>query len=252
VKASDRFDLADVHSAGSSQQFGLEVVTVAQLLAMLERRELSLRQRYEAIVEKATDTRNLLGRVDFSVASDAAEEDASTGREDSSAGPSASSGAASAARRALARRQLRIAGSLQNVAQSANEILGIAEAFDDMHDQLVNNRIDNPDLKGRLRDHIAEPLHRIGKIRMPQWEAQLQLVQQQVEDPATAAPALAASIVLADEILVEMQQVLDRMLELETYNEVLSLLREIISDQEQINRKTKERQKERLENLLED
>jgi hypothetical protein len=30
------------------------------------------------------------------------------------------------------------------------------------------------------------------------------------------------------------------------------LLREIISDQEQINRKTKERQKERLENLLED
>ena len=87
---------------------------------------------------------------------------------------------------------------------------------------------------------------------MPQWEAELQLVQQHLDDPAAAAPALAESIKLADQILVEMHQVLDRMLELETYNEVLSLLREIINDQEQINRKTRERQKEKLENLLED
>jgi hypothetical protein len=49
-----------------------------------------------------------------------------------------------------------------------------------------------------------------------------------------------------------MRQVLDRMLELESYNEVLSLLREIITEQEQLRRKTNQRQKERLENLLED
>jgi hypothetical protein len=252
VKAADRYDLADVPRAGSSQQFGLEVVTVAQLLALLEHRELSLRQRYEAIYEKMTDTRNLLGRVDFNAAPEAADTDSSAAAEDvSAAAPADGSDRDSAARRALARRQLRIAGSLQNVDQAANEILGIAESFDDMVNQLNNNRIDNPDLEGRLHDRIAEPLHRIGKIRMPQWEAQLQLVQQHVEDPAAAAPALAASIATADQILVEMHQVLDSMLELENYNEVLSLLREIISDQEQINQKTKERQKERLENLLE-
>lgn len=252
VKAADRFDLADVPRAGSSQQFGLEVVTVAQLLAQLERRELSLRQRYEAIYEKVTDTRNLLDRVDFKETPEAREEDstsAETSSSDASAGPDDSD---SAVRRALARRQLRIAGSLQNVSQSANEILGIAEAFDDIYDQLINNRIDNPDLKARLHDHIAEPLHHIGKIRMPELEAKLQLVQERIDDPAAAAPALSESIALADQILVEMHQVLDRMLELESYNEVLSLLREIISDQEQINRKTKERQKERLKNLLED
>lgn len=251
VKASDRYDLADVPRAGSSQQFGLEVVTVAQLLAQLERRELSLRQRYEAIYEKVTDTRNLLDRVDFKEASVAGEEDSSTDQT-SSEGAAAADDSGSAARRALARRQLRVAGSLQNVSQSANEILGIAEAFDDIYDQLVNNRIDNPDLKARLHDHIAEPLHHIGKIRMPEWEAKLQLVQENIDDPAAAAPALSESIALADQILVEMHEVLDRMLELESYNEVLSLLREIISDQEQINRKTKERQKERLKNLLED
>ena len=162
---------------------------MAQLLATLERRELSLRQRFEAIYEKATDTRNLLDRVDFTAATDAADENTSATAEAASAESSTESGASdSAARRAMARRQLRIAGSLQNVAQSANEILGIAEAFDDMYEQLVNNRIDNPDLKGRLHDQIAEPLQRIGKIRMPQWEAELQLVQQHLDDPAAAAP----------------------------------------------------------------
>lgn len=246
VKATDLYDLADMPRAGSSQQFGLEVVTVDQLLALLERRELSLRQRYEAIVEKVTDTRNLLSRVEFSVETDDADEDAP---EDAEAEEEAAEGAAL---RALARRRLRIAGSLQNVTQSSNEIFGIAEAFDDIHDQLANNRIENAELRARLHDEIALPLHRIAAIRMPEWETQLQLVQEHVLDPEAGADALARSISLADEILVEMRQVLDKMLELESYNEILSLLREIISDQEQLHRKTNQRQKERLENLLED
>jgi hypothetical protein len=49
-----------------------------------------------------------------------------------------------------------------------------------------------------------------------------------------------------------MKQVLDRMLELETYNEVVALLRGIITDQDEINRRTKERQKDRLRTLLEE
>jgi hypothetical protein len=157
----------------------------------------------------------------------------------------------SASQRALARRRLRVAGSLQNVVQSADEITGVAEAFDDLHDQLTNNRIDIPDLKSRLREQIAQPLHRIGEERMPQLVARLELVEEHLQDDA-AAPELARAIALADEVLVEMRQVLDRMLELETYNEVLDLLRGIITDQQEINRRTKERQKERLRSLFEE
>jgi hypothetical protein len=153
--------------------------------------------------------------------------------------------------RALARRRLRVAGSLQNVVQSADEITGVAEAFDDLHDQLTNNRINIPDLKSRLREQIAQPLHRIGEARMPQLAARLELAEQHLHD-ATAAPELARAIALADEVLVEMKLVLDRMLELETYNEVLDLLRGIIADQQEINHRTKDRQKERIRNLFED
>ena len=60
VRAADRYNLSDAPRVGASQQFALDVVTVPQLLALLERRELELRQRFEAVFAKMTDTRNLL------------------------------------------------------------------------------------------------------------------------------------------------------------------------------------------------
>jgi hypothetical protein len=254
LRASDYFNLTDAPHAGSSQLFTLDVVTMAELLALLERRELQLRQRYESIYEKMTDTRQLLARVDSEDASREASD--ATGTEQATSSETGAANAAeepspAAAGRALARRRLRIAGSLQNVAQSAAEVSDVAQAFDDLHDQLTNNRIDNPDLQSRLREQIAEPLHRIGKQRMPQLAAQLKLVEEHLQE-AAGQPELAKSIALADEILVEMREVLDRMLELETYNEVVALLRGIISDQDEISRRTKDRQKDRLRSLFEE
>jgi hypothetical protein len=237
VKATDQYDLSPKPRAGSSQQFLLDVVTMAELLALLERRELELRQRYEAIYEKVTDTRNLLARVDFNNTTDE-----SSAPDDAVAPPAAAAAqpAESAAQRGLARRRLRVAGGLQNVAQVADEILGVAEAFDELHDQLTNNRIDNPDLKLRLREQIALPLRQIGAIRMPQLQAQVQLIETHLEDAAAGPPAVATAVETADAILVEMKHVLDRMLELETYNEVVAQFREIIKAQEEIHRRTRE------------
>jgi regulator of replication initiation timing len=145
-----------------------------------------------------------------------------------------------------------VSGSLQNVVQSTDEITGVAEAFDDLGEELVNNRIENSDLKNRLGEQIARPLHQIAQQRMPQLAAQLKLVEEHIEDPAVTAPELKKSIALADQLLIEMRRVLDRMLELETYNEVVTLLRDIISDQDQINKRTKEQQKDRLRSLFQD
>jgi hypothetical protein len=249
LRAADRFDLTQQPRAGSSQQFTLDVVTAADLLALMERRELALRQRFEAIVDKTTDTRNLLGRVEFGNGAGAAP--ATKEKQGDAAGAANAEEAASTPERELARRRLRVAGSLQNVAQSADEITGVAEAFDDLGEELLNNRIDNPDLQSRLREQIAQPLHRIGEQRMPELAKQLKLVEEHLADPAAGEAELVKSIALADQILVEMKQVLDRMLELETYNEVVTLLRNIISDQNSVNEQTKQRQKNRLRDLFE-
>jgi hypothetical protein len=248
VKAADRFDLNDEPHAGSSQQFVLDVVTPADLLALMERRELALRQRYESIFAKMTDTRNLLGRVEFAPGG----ADQPPGGDRSPDDDATAETSVATPQRELARRRLRVAGALQNVVQSADEVAGVADAFDDLGDELTNNRIDNPDLKSRLREQIAQPLHRIADARMPQLSAQLKLVEQHLDDATRGEAELVKTIALADELLVEMRQVLDRMLELETYNEVVALLRNIISDQDELGRQTKERQKEKLLDFIEE
>lgn len=86
---------------------------------------------------------------------------------------------------------------------------------------------------------------------MPQLTARLKLLEEHVQD-AEGPAALAGSLALADEILVEMRAVLDRMLELETYNELVAQLRGIIKDQQEISRQTRQRQRDRLRTLLED
>jgi hypothetical protein len=252
LKATDRYNLSNEPRAGTSQQFILDVVTAADLLALLERRELSLRQRFESIYEKLTDTRNLLNRVETNDTAEPSESNATAANGKGEAKNDASpESAATTAQRMLSRRRLRVAGSLQNIVQSADEVKGVAEAFDDLGDELTNNRIDNPDLKNRLGEQIAKPLHLIAEQRMPALAAQLKLVEERLDDPVATAPELKKAIAQADEVLVSMRQVLDKMLELETYNEVVALLRGIITDQDEINRRTKERQKEKLKGILE-
>ena len=49
-------------------------------------------------------------------------------------------------------------GALTNCRKGGPEVLGVAEEFDDICKQLVNNRIDTEELKNRLHGGIAVPL----------------------------------------------------------------------------------------------
>jgi hypothetical protein len=248
VLASDRYDLTGERHVGTSQAFTLAIVTPAQLREILEQRELSLRQRFEAIYDKMNETRDLLTRVEFGAA------DAGTEAADDATDPSEPSEGADAedeTDRRLARRRLRVAGALQNVNQSSHETLGVADAFDEIQAELVNNRIDTEELLERLRERVAQPLRRIGGELMPALAQRLQSLQSKVEDETTAPAELAQAIRQTDEILVEMRAALDKMLELESYNEILDLLRGIIRDQEELKERTKQRQREGLRDLLE-
>ena len=120
----------------------------------------------------------------------------------------------------------------------------MAEAFDDIREEMINNRVDTEELKTRLKDGVADPLQRIVETLVPAARrAELKKLSRQLADPQAAAATQAAALAEIDAILVEMKQVLDKMLELETFNEVLDMLRQIIDAQEKVNAETKEKQK---------
>jgi hypothetical protein len=173
--------------------------------------------------------------------------------------------------RAQSLNQLRTERALQNTQKNAEETTSVRISFQDILVELTNNGIDSEELQERLADGIAKPLEeRVevafgklvdelnqlqrrsaaaanleaqlaeGKIQPEEIEAQLQ----QVWDSLDAAQAE------SDRLLVEMQSVLEKMLELETFNEVVDLLRSIIESQDKIQEETEKRRKEQLRDLL--
>ena len=245
VKARDAYDLADQPHIGGSQRFMLDVVTPSELRALLEKRELGLRHRFEAIYERMVGVRELLDRIDLAAAAADA---------DDIAGDDVAAEAADAeGSRVRERDRARIGGAQQSTTQLSFETAGVAEGFDDIVAELINNRVDTEELKDRLEQGISEPLKEVSGELLPRFEERLAgLLQAYEADAASAAEPLAAAKSDADAALEAMKAVLDRMLELESYNELVELLRGIVTDQQQIKERTQQQQREKLRGLLDE
>jgi hypothetical protein len=243
VQAADTLALDGGPNVGSSQKYALDVVTPEQLRAMLEARELALRRRFETIIEELTNTRDLLAGISLGAkeATDQeadAEEKKSTDPLDKDTAPAR-----------IVSPSVLIERVLQNSQRSAHETLQVATAFDEMRTEMINNRVDTEELNTRLKDGVADPLRRIVGQMFPPLDEQLKKLAAQLSNVEQAGPLKSAAVERADAILVEMRAVLDKMLELETFNEVLETLRQIISSQEKINDQTKDQQKKALKKL---
>ncbi len=131
-------------------------------------------------------------------------------------------------------------------------MLGIADAFDDIRKQLINNRIDTEELKNRLQSGIANPLREIAGEMFPELENRLDALEPALDNEGSGPGLRDQAQQQADAILLAMRKVLDRMIELEDFNQAVDLLRNIIKMQGQLNDQTQERHKEKLRDLLKD
>jgi hypothetical protein len=254
VKAADLCDLGQGPNVSSSERWLLDVVTPEQLRVMLESRELVLRQRFDAMVLEMTETRDLLARLNVgppaalpAKKTDPPKEPASETRKGREPGDDEPND--SPARQRVLRR-LRVEGALTNCHKSTPELLGLADSFDDIRKELINNRIDTEELKERLQKGIAEPLRRIAEAMIPELERRLEGLQAVLDDAASSPAMRARAQQQADEILLAMRKVRDRMIEVEDFNEAVGLLREIIKTQDQLHQETEQRHKQKIRELL--
>jgi hypothetical protein len=128
--------------------------------------------------------------------------------------------------------------------------LTIAESFDEIREEMVNNRVNTPELEARLKDQIADPMRRISTQLFPQLQTRLKELTKALNDPQLGTTARDAALTEMDAILVAMKEVLDKMLQLETFNELVENLRQIIELQNKINQQTQQRQKDQLKDDL--
>jgi len=135
----------------------------------------------------------------------------------------------------------------QAAARAGGETGEIAEAFSLIHLEFDNNSLLTAELDTRLLSQIAIPLATLAENELPDLVAETRAPL--AADDAAGRQRLVAR---TDRVLSRMRAVLDRMMELETFNEVVDLLRSTISAQEEIRQETRDLQKERARALLED
>ena len=142
--------------------------------------------------------------------------------------------------------------SQQQGEKSAQEVTGVAASFGDIREELTNNRVDTQERKIRLQDQIIQPLQQIASQRFPRWQETLQSLEDETEKQQVSLPLARQAVREAEEILLEMQQVLEKMIELESYNELVDLVRSVLQEQDELLEKTRQQRKEQTRSLLED
>jgi hypothetical protein len=251
VRANDNYNLQGDPNIGSSSQFTLDVVTPTELLAGLERRELALRQRYELTIAEVQGMRDSLQLV---LESATQLESNTTGSASEAEPEDDDDNQLSPEEKKIREQSLRLLRTQRAIVQSQKsnqESLGIAISFDDVRLQLMNNRVDTEDHKNRLLQKISDPLRLICEVEFPALDTELTELETVISGGETGQIDQAAlALERADVVLLKMSVVLDNMLELETYNELIDLIRGLIDDQEQINEKTQQERKKQLLDLL--
>lgn len=240
VKAADNRapPAADEPNVAQGERFLLDVVTPDQLLALLETRELNLRQRFETIIQEVIDTRDSLVELrkpPGEKTKPPVEGEPETAADDPSQ-----------------RNLLRVERAEQNNQKNAEETRGVAAAFDDIRAELVNNRVDTEELRIRLKDRISDPLKQSVDVQFARLNRTLAELRKQLVAAEKHDERAKTAVGQADEMIVALQKVRDQMLELETFNEAVDLLREIIAVQEKVSEETKKERGKKLRSLLDD
>jgi hypothetical protein len=199
-------------------------------------------------MQEVTDTRDSLAALEFGKAKKPADPSPPASGDP----PSNAPGEEPATDGGAARDHLRLERALQNSQKNAQETLGVATSFETIREELINNRIDTEEWKSRLKESIADPLHRVGEEMFPEFDRRLAVLQAKLPDAGAAPAAHQEAIAQADAILIEMAKVRDKMLELENFNEAIDLLRAIIANEQSLVEQAKARQKKKLRDLLED
>ncbi len=141
----------------------------------------------------------------------------------------------------LERRQRNIAGSINIIRQQFEQILS----------ELHVNQLDTSDERQRLGPGVVEPLARLAKRDLV---AAADAVRQWSRSPSREAATDKATLIDSQQvaILSQMREILASMLQWEGYQEVVTMLRDILRLQQELRTETKESLQEQARDVFDD
>jgi hypothetical protein len=257
AEVSDQYDLKGEHRV-KSELYRLEVVTPERLLALLERRELALRARLEQAIDETRGLRDSLDSLrreaaaaptlDESTAQSEGEDPAEEVKQDEE------SEVGNPEEEATRREQIVRLRAQQNGLQAtktSEELSGIAASLDDLLKEMENNRVDSVDRSERIGNGVRDPLRAIVDGELAKLRAEITQIETLAANAGAAAEKTGQAVQTAENVLLQLTAVLEKMLDLESYNEILDMVRELIESQDGLLEETKKEQKRKVLDLFE-
>ncbi|MFO0919020.1 MAG: hypothetical protein U0872_11980, partial [Planctomycetaceae bacterium] len=136
--------------------------------------------------------------------------------------------------------------NLYGIRKNATETAAVESSFGEIRDELVNNNAETSQMLERLDFRIIEPLARINGQAYPSLDGQLGLFRLAHVEGNDPLPAVEAAIAQASSLVGDLERVLQEMQELEHFHKLLENLKEMITDQQELIDKTKNRRKQNL------
>ena len=268
VLAQDHYDLGDASNIGKGDVYQLDIVTADKLLIMLERLEAGQRERLQQIRNEMSEAHEFLLRVGAGALDDAGAE---PGDKVAAEGDEPDDEKSDEIEQHSVRLSFAIKALLQT-RKSMQEVAGVVDTIRDIREQLINNRIDAEDHKRRLMEEIADPLQKLIErpgemesappgsfpaleVQLVELERRLKVMAKDFKDEQLSNDtdeSATASIEEMERLLYDLDQILDKLRKIESYNKLLTYVRELLEEQKELNERTKERyKKSALEDLLE-
>ena len=269
VEASDLFDLdTALGQIGVGPRWLLEIVTPEKLKNLLENREITLRQRFEVVIGEVERTKNILN--DFSLEPtetqvqeamaltwELIENESDENREmrqrewearkqkilDTISGEQSDLG------------KYHVARMLRDTSKEVYDLMSIVEGFRTIRAEMINNRIFTEDERKRIDHEIVQPMQELMGMDFFGIDESLdelnQMLLEREEPKRPAAQEERQKILfLFDNVLLKMTAIRDKMASMESFHEVIELLRSIIKQQQRLRNETMEEQNKRLRDLL--
>ncbi len=243
-EVTDHYDLDGEHRT-RSELFRLEVVTAERLLALLERRELAMRARLEQAID---ETRGLRDSLDL-LRREALEPPKLT----EIAKPASQDGRSGTDEQSRHEQILRLRAQQNGLqaSKTSEELSGIAASLDDLLEEMRNNRIDSVDRSNRIGQGVRDPLRAIVAGDLAKLKGEIAEAELLAVDPPAMAKKTVQAVQTAEDVLLQLTAVLEKMLDLESYNEILDIVRELIDNQDGLLDETKKEQKRKILDLFE-
>ncbi len=236
--AKDFFDLEQAERMGRSSPIQLGIVTSNQLLVLLERRELAMRSRLELIISELNQLRELLLKVRQN----------NRGGDANDRGP-ASDNSAEEASDSLSRDKLQVLRAQQATSQmekSEGELAGVEVEIGQIRQELINNRIDSQDRQERLENRVRIPIQNTRQGSMFNTLKGLRDLEKSLANGPVDEPRISATIEMLASTLTALEAILEDMVDIQDFNEVVDMVRSMIDEQSKIIDRTKTEQKKRV------